>query len=387
MQKKLEILPFINDSDTYSGDVNSRLLLYCCSYKNPEPAFVFDLERIRSNYKIIQQAFEGCNVHYALKANSEVRILKTLKDNGASFETASIGEVKRLLELKVSPKKIIFSNPCKSKEDIVNLANMGIRYFSFENTKDLDRLINLVPKGVFVLRLNLNEIDPIHINYGATWDYIKTKIIPNPRYASAIQGITYYGIHDIGLKSCEKLLSKNKLPNVKFINIGGAIQYDGLKEDLDAGYYNGGLIFFTEKLRILKEKFKIDIIVEPGTAVLYNACNAIGRIKYVNNLCTGTLNYHLDLGPTIGLRKPPSVAYVLRESSLEIIMSKANILDAACSQRIIGNIGSHERFHEGDRFIFPNVGMYSIMYICDFHLLQIPEILFLPLRNTAVNNN
>lgn len=382
MSKKLEILPFTNDSDTYPRNVNTRLLLYCCSYKKTEPAFVFDLERIKSNYKIIQQAFKGSNIYYALKANSEVSILKTLKNSGANFETASLGEVQRLIDLKIEPQKIIYSNPCKSKKDIITLANLGINYFSFENIEDLDRLINLVPKGVFVLRLNLNEIDPIHINYGATWDYINTKILSNSRYANAIQGITYYGLHDIGLKCCDKLLSTNKLPHIKFINIGGAVQYEGLIEDLDAGYYNDGLKVFTKKLKNLKDKFKIDVIVEPGTAVLYNACNAVSSIKYVNNFCTGTLNYHLDLGPTLGLRKPPSVAYVLRKNSSEIIMDEANILDAACSQRSIGKIGSHERFNEGDQFIFPNVGMYSTMYICDFHLLQKPKIVFLPSKNT-----
>ena len=381
MAKSLEFLPFRNPPHNYSPGLNDRLLLYSCSYEGSKPLFVFDLDRLKLNYEVIRQAFNDYKIHYALKSNSEIEILKTLKDTGSSFETASPGEVERLLNLDVSPDNIIYSNPCKSRDEIIQLAEMGIRYFSFESAEDLDRLMHLVPDGVFALRLNLTEIDPIHINYGASWNYVESKILSNPRYASAIQGLTYYGIHTLGLQACEKLLATQKLPNVKFINIGGAILSESLMKDMDTGMYNGGVDFILEKLHLLQKRFGIDVILEPGTAMIYNVCNGVSRINYINDTCSEKLNYHLNLGPTLGLRKPPDVAYILREKPSGNLVSEGNILDSACSQRRIGTIDRHERLNEGDRIIIPNVAMYSTMYICDFHLLQKPDLIFLPVTD------
>ena len=60
--------------------------------KNGTPVFIIDHEKIRQNYKEFTEALPRVQAYYAVKANSNPEIVKTLYKLGASFDVASMPE-------------------------------------------------------------------------------------------------------------------------------------------------------------------------------------------------------------------------------------------------------------------------------------------------------
>lgn len=340
------------------------------------PIYIIDLEKIQENYKIFQEYFPDSPIYFALKSNSDVEILKSLNEINANFEIASIGELNRLLLIGVEPKKIIFSNPCKSLSDLEELYNKGIRYFVFENIEDLKRLTKFAPDSKYVLRVNLYEHNRNYINYGASLNYIKNTLTKDYDLCKKISGLTFYGDHSLGLSVCKRIMA-DYIKNIKFINLGGGFLYDQLEEELNLGKKVGNFEYFVNKLKKFKEQYKINFIFEPGMILVNNVCHGISKINYRNESNDGSLYYHIDLGPTTGLRNKIKNFYVHPKTKGHKNIKKAFIVDSTCAKNIICEVKNKNVLSEGDILIFPNIGAYSITHISDFHLLKKPKFIYL----------
>ncbi len=339
------------------------------------PMYIIDPKKAQENYRIFQEYFPGCPVHFALKSNSDIEILKSLNEIDAKFEIASMGELNRLLSVGASPDKIIFSNPCKSSAEISEIYSNGIRYFAFENLEDLKKLVQLAPEAQFALRINLHEHDSSAINYGATLEYVEKVIAPDKEMCSRISGLAFYGSHDLGLEVCGKIIS-NCLKNIKFVNVGGGFMYPELLQDFSDGRKTWRFDFFPEKINQFREKHGVAFMFEPGAAIVSSACQGVSRVKYVNEMA-GEIYYHVDLGPSLGLKgKIPEVYFILSSNGREML-EKGFIADPTCAKNIIYQIGKHRKMQEGDIIIFPDIGMYSLVHISNFHLLKKPKFVYL----------
>ncbi len=99
------------------------------------PLYIYDFDKITSQYEKLKQAFSGRKslIAYAVKANSNLSIIKHLADLGSGCDCVSIGEVKRALKAGVKPYKIIFSGVGKSDEEIKQALDFGILMINLES--------------------------------------------------------------------------------------------------------------------------------------------------------------------------------------------------------------------------------------------------------------
>src|SRR4030065_2608325 len=96
--------------------------------KHGTPLFIIDHEIIRENYRRFRKALPKVQAYYAVKANSEPEIIKTLFNEGSSFDVASYNEFVQIYEyikhFEERDKdffiwdKIIFSNTIKDPETL-----------------------------------------------------------------------------------------------------------------------------------------------------------------------------------------------------------------------------------------------------------------------------
>jgi len=338
------------------------------------PAYIIDLGQIERNFRILKSYFPEYPMHYAVKANPDVEILRTLLSSGANFEAASLGEVDRLLSIGTPPQQIAYGNPCKSTRNICDLLDRGIRKFVIENLADLQRLLEKSSDVRIALRLNLTELRENHIDYGATRSAISEMMRAQPSLLTNVKGLTYYGSHTIGLSACERVIEEH-MPWIEFINLGGGFLYEGLAHELRLGKSMGSFDFFTRLLAQFKKRTSVDFILEPGAVLVKNACHAVAQVQYVNDTNRELLYYHIDLGPTLGLRKPVSRILVYGDSGES--SPSALIVDSTCAKKFVARLSEHAKLEEGDIIILPEVGMYSLPYICDFHLLRKPRFIYL----------
>ena len=89
----------------------------------------------------------------AVKCNPDPYVLRLLAALGTGFDCASNGEIKQILELGVSPERIIFANPCKATSFIRSSAKAAVDMMTFDNTDELYKIARAHPGAKLVVRI------------------------------------------------------------------------------------------------------------------------------------------------------------------------------------------------------------------------------------------
>ena len=268
--------------------------------KYQTPFYVYDFDHITNQYEELKGAFKARKslIAYAVKANSNLSVIKHLASLGAGADCVSIGEVKRALKVGIAPYKIIFSGVGKIDEEIREALELGILMINVESDAELQR-VELIAKELGVvarisIRVNPN-IDPkthpyistgLHENkFGVDIDTAKRMYIQ----CKNSESLEPTGIHcHIGsqltelepIKESVKIIADlvRNLAAIKielsFMDVGGGlgIIYDG-ETLIDTNEY---------AQTILETMFGLDITVvcEPGRFLVGNSGTFITKVLY-----------------------------------------------------------------------------------------------------------
>ncbi|XOV85668.1 MAG: diaminopimelate decarboxylase [bacterium] len=106
------------------------------------PAYVYSKAHITDAIEALNEAFEGVafNLHYAVKANSNLAILKLCSELGTGFDIVSGGELSRVIAAGGDPRTVIFSGVGKTAEEIDFALKVGIECFNIESEAELYRI-------------------------------------------------------------------------------------------------------------------------------------------------------------------------------------------------------------------------------------------------------
>ncbi|MEM0923451.1 MAG: diaminopimelate decarboxylase [Pseudomonadota bacterium] len=106
------------------------------------PFYVYSTATLERHYRVFDEALAGMEhvICYAMKANSNLAVIKTLAKMGAGADVVSEGEMHRALAAGVSPDKIVFSGVGKTEAEMRAALAIGIRQFNVESEPELERL-------------------------------------------------------------------------------------------------------------------------------------------------------------------------------------------------------------------------------------------------------
>lgn len=106
------------------------------------PCYVYDAGAIRASYAALDAAFDGYPhaIHYALKANSSLAIVKVIRALGSHADANSLGEVDVALRCGFSPDQIVFTGVGKSAAEIDRAVSIGLLAINVESPGELDRI-------------------------------------------------------------------------------------------------------------------------------------------------------------------------------------------------------------------------------------------------------
>ncbi len=268
--------------------------------KYQTPYYVYDFDHITKQYTQLKEAFKARKslIAYAVKANSNLSVIKHLANLGAGADCVSIGEVKRALKVGIAPYKIIFSGVGKIDEEIRTALELDILMINVESDAELQR-VEVIAKELnktarISIRVNPN-IDPqthpyistgLHENkFGVDIDTAKRMYIQ----CKNSDNLDSVGIHcHIGsqltqlepIKESVKIVA-DLVRNLKAINIDLSFM------DIGGGL---GIIYDDEKLidtneyaqSVLETMFGLDITVvcEPGRFMVGNAGTFVTKVLY-----------------------------------------------------------------------------------------------------------
>ena len=107
------------------------------------PAYVYSKSYLTDQYNLLSEARSSTphQIHYSVKANSNLAILALFKSLGAGFDIVSAGELSRVLAVGGDPKSVIFSGVGKSVEEINFALKAGIGCFNVESRGELLRIM------------------------------------------------------------------------------------------------------------------------------------------------------------------------------------------------------------------------------------------------------
>jgi len=106
------------------------------------PLYVYDFNYIDKRFNELKDAFKARKsiIFYAVKANSNLSVLKHIASLGAGCDCVSIGEVKRALHVGVPKYKIIFSGVGKQDEEIREALQNDILMINLESEEEMERV-------------------------------------------------------------------------------------------------------------------------------------------------------------------------------------------------------------------------------------------------------
>ncbi len=262
------------------------------------PFYLYSVKAIENNYlnfskEAIKNKLHNPLICYALKANSNIHLLKVLKKLGAGADIVSGRELKQALKAKISPQKIVFSGVGKKEEEItlaLNCHKEGIYSFNVESIEELE-MIGKVAKSLnkqarVALRLNpqVNVKTHKHISTGGKshkFGILKEDIEAALKKKKLWKNINLIGMSThIGsqltcLKATEKALNElSKLclsigHNLEFIDVGGGL---GVPYNHDQP-----LSSLSDYMKLVSKVFKRyfkempRIVFEPGRYIVANS--------------------------------------------------------------------------------------------------------------------
>ena len=129
------------------------------------PAYVYSATTVRENYRRLARAFRGVPtlICYAVKANSNLSILRELTRLGAGFDVVSGGELYRTARAGAPARRVVYSGVGKTAAEIDLALRRGILFFNVESAAELELLAararRLRRRARFLLRVN-PDVDP-----------------------------------------------------------------------------------------------------------------------------------------------------------------------------------------------------------------------------------
>jgi diaminopimelate decarboxylase len=346
------------------------------------PCYVYGAGAIREAYARLDQAFGSYphTIHYALKANSTLEIVRLLKALGSSVDANSMGEVDVALRCGFHPSQIMFTGVGKSADELSRAISLGLKAINVESPGELDRLDRLAQdqKMVAPVALRVNpDIDARshpHISTGLKTNKFGVPIDAAPAIFREIQkrpGLDPVGVHShIGsqITTIEPLLRAARAAvdlatalqaegiGLRHVDFGGGvgISYDGTPA-IDSADYGARLV------EIVRPS-GLTALVEPGRILVGPAGSLLTRIVDIKHFEGERTFVVLDAGMTELLRPALYGAYhriePLRARDGEPVV--ADIVGPVCeSTDTFGRDRLLPRVEVGDVMIVRDVGAYG----------------------------
>ena len=113
------------------------------------PFYVYSTATLLRHYGLFDAALAGMDhlVCYAMKANSNQAVLRTLAQAGAGMDVVSGGEYLRARAAGVPGERIVFSGVGKTRQEITQALEGGIRQFNVESEPELE-MLDAVARGM-----------------------------------------------------------------------------------------------------------------------------------------------------------------------------------------------------------------------------------------------
>lgn len=368
------------------------------------PSYVYSESRIRENYRRLYDSltdrYEKVNIYFSAKSNTNISILRILKDEGARVDTVSVGEIYLAKKAGFDPGEILFTGMNLRDDELDYLLESDVN-INVNSLSMLDRLLERKVPELISFRVNLQKGAGAHqhlITAGknSKFGILESEIIE--AYEKALRnGVKRFGIHthigsgiltsEYHRQAAEKLVDVAAKVNeelgiqFEFIDIGGGIgiPYRPKESEMDLEKFSQDVLgSFKDKLteHDLGEPY---FCMEPGRYIMGDA----GIILTEVNALKQTVDKQLvgvDAGLHTLIRPAMYDAYhpiIHTEKMEEDEREEYDVIGPLCeSSDFLGKERELPKVEEGDLLAILNSGAYGFTMSSNYNSkLKSPEVL------------
>ena len=341
------------------------------------PVYVYNSEIIAAQYKRLTSAFskvKKVKIHYAVKALSNVSILKYIHSLGAGLDTVSIQEVQLGLAAGVPAKHIMFTPNGVSLEEIETVAKLGVQ-INIDNLSILEQFGSRHPETPVCIRINPHVMagGNTNISVGHIDSKFGISIHQIPHILRIVENtdMTINGIHmhtgsdildiDVFLYASEILFETAKhFKTLEFIDFGS-----GFKVPYKTGDIETNIEEFGEKLTTRFNTFcknygkQLTLAFEPGKFLVSEAGQFLAKVNVVKQT-TSTVFAQIDSGFNHLIRpmlygSQHEIENISNPEGRERFYS---VVGYICETDTFANNRRIAEIAEGDILAFKNAGAY-----------------------------
>ena len=367
------------------------------------PLYVYSQRTLADHFQKLDAALAPLDhlICFAMKANSNLSVMRALANLGSGFDVVSAGELQRVIAAGGDPKKCVFAGVAKSEAEIEFALRRGIYSFNCESEPEIARINRVAARlkkiAPIAVRVNPNVSAKTHSKittgtyenkFGIQFEHVEAVY----SRASKLKNIRLRGVQmHIGSQLTDvtpyELAVKKVLPLVKklaakykleFFSPGGGlgIIYQPALASGSAAWWRSSAAkniltpaSYAEKLLPLLQPLGLKILIEPGRFIVGNAGALITTVEYVKR--TGKKNFVIVDAAMNDLIRPafydsyheivPLVKKGGAPVSSDVVGGICESGDYFCQDRPLANVG------EGDRLALLSAGAYGFVMASNYN--------------------
>jgi len=363
------------------------------------PFYYYDLDVLRSTLESVKKESDnsGYKVHYAVKANSNNRILKIICSYGFGADCVSFNEIAAAISAGFSPSEIVFAGVGKTDKDIEAALKANIFCFNCESLPEIEVINQLASKQnkIAQIALRINPYIEAHTHKYITTGIEESKFGINTfeiedvvKKLSAFENIRLIGIHfHIGsqitrmsvfkslcarINELQEWFSSHNI-NLEIINVGGGlgIDYENPEKNPE----------FQEYFSLLNEFIDLrpgqELHLEPGRSIIGQCGSLISRVLFIKN-GSNTIFAIIDAGMTDLIRP----ALYQAHHKIENLTSTGKIFRYDVVGPVCESSDTFAKYIElsetrrGDIIAIRSAGAYGEAMASRYNLRDLPKAVF-----------
>ena len=284
--------------------INNKLsfdnkLIDSIAKKYGTPLYCYSFEKIKKNITNFKRNFKSFSplICFAVKSNTNIKILKEIKKFNIGADVVSIGELMKALKAGIKPQKIVFSGVGKTTKEIEYAITKNILLINTESKSEILEIEKIAKKKKKIInigiRLNPNT-DAKTLSQISTGkkenkfgvnqkiflqlvSYLKDSKYLNLKCLSVHIGsqILNHKPYENMLKVIDKIISKSN-HKFEYIDLGG-----GMGIDYEHNNSKLNLKKYSKNIQKFLKKNNSKIIFEPGRSIVGNSAVLITKILYI----------------------------------------------------------------------------------------------------------
>ena len=359
--------------------------------KYGSPLYVYDTDKIASQYNRLTNAFsdvKNLKLNYAVKALSNINILKFFKNLGAGLDTVSIQEVQLGLTTGIDPKNIIFTPNGVSLKEIEDVAKLGVQ-INIDNLSILEQFGQQHPEVPVCVRINPHIMaggnSKISVGHIDSKFGISIHQVPHIKRVVENTGMNINGIHmhtgsdildiDTFLRATEILFDVAKqFDDIDFIDFGSGFKVPYKEGDISTDIEQLGLQL-TERFNEFCIEYGKDITLmfEPGKFLVSEAGVFLAKVNVVKQT-TSSVFAHVDSGFNHLVRPMMYNSYhhITNISNPEGRDRYYSVVGYICETDTFGSNRRISEISEEDILCFHNAGAYCFSMASNYNSRYLP---------------